>query len=224
MPSFQCWVCGSIVPSSSVVRRDMVTRVSSTYGSGRRSSYSSSTTRAERVNLCVGCAAEQDRQEAARRRRAAVATLIGLVVVLCIGAVAAPLVLQEIQVRQERQQQEANDAERQAKQRAAEQLKQQAEQEAGERAQREQQEQAEREARQRAEQEQAEAAKRQRAAALARLEKRAKRHVDYAKKLIDAGETPKKDLRDRLDKIIKDFAGTTSAEEAKRLRAELGKE
>jgi colicin import membrane protein len=98
---------------------------------------------------------------------------------------------------------------------------------AEERRQAEARQQAEREAEQReaaeraAEEEIRQRVEAARLARLATLEKRAKLNVDYAKKLIDAGETPAKDLRDRLDKIIRDFAGTPSAEEAKRLRAEL---
>jgi hypothetical protein len=60
-------------------------------------------------------------------------------------------------------------------------------------------------------------------ARLAKLEKRAKIHVDYAKKLIAEGNTDAEKLRERLDKIIKDFAGTPSAEEAARLRKDLDK-
>jgi hypothetical protein len=52
------------------------------------------------------------------------------------------------------------------------------------------------------------------------LEKRAQPHLEYAKKLIQAG---KKDAaKERLEKLIRDFPGTKSAEEAQRLLKQQG--
>jgi TolA-binding protein len=79
----------------------------------------------------------------------------------------------------------------------------------------------ERAEREKVEKEKAEREKRRRQEELARLDKKAVTYLRYAKKLIDRGQDA--DAKARLDEIIRDFPGTPSAEEAKRLRRDLGK-
>jgi hypothetical protein len=80
-------------------------------------------------------------------------------------------------------------------------------------------ERAEKEARERAEQKKAELEERRRQEEVARLDKKAAPHLVYAKKLIDRGEYDQ--ARSRLQEIIRDYLGTPSAKEAKRLLKEL---
>ena len=231
MQTVRCWDCGAIVAASQAVRRNVVTEVTNRSGSG---SYTK--TQSQRVDLCHSCSAERDRRSAERDRQAArhrqlkAAVQASFVVFLTLALVWGAFVgLPWLQEQRERtaaedRQQEATAAKQIAEQARERQARERARQETEERHQEEARRQAALEAERQQRQAEAAEAERQRqaeAARLARLEKRAKRHVEYAKKLIAEGETPAKALRERLDKIIKDFAGTPSAEEAKRLRAEL---
>jgi hypothetical protein len=120
-----------------------------------------------------------------------------------------------------RHREERERAEEERRRRDAEVAKLRAEQELRLRAEQEARERAEREARERAEREKAERDERRRKEEIARLDQKATPHLRYAKKLIDQGMSEK--AKGRLEEIIRDFPGTSSAEAAKQLLKDLGK-